>query len=72
MAVSQPKLTNVQQHEFIKDRFLGFGKDSSLLGWMHSFFKQFYGFVTKLDYQTLRLGFIMLVSLGFCGCLLVA
>ncbi|KAI4353948.1 hypothetical protein L6164_002865 [Bauhinia variegata] len=57
--VSQPKLTNVQQHEFIKDRFLGFGKDSSLLGWMHSFFKQFYGFVTKLDYQTLRLGFIM-------------
>ncbi|KAI4353932.1 hypothetical protein L6164_002852 [Bauhinia variegata] len=33
--------------------------DSALLGWLHSFFKQFYGSVTKLDYQTLRLGFTM-------------
>ncbi|KAE9611145.1 hypothetical protein Lalb_Chr07g0194571 [Lupinus albus] len=57
--VMNPKVTHVQQHAFIKDHFTGFGKDSSLLGWVKAFFKQFYGSVTKLDYVTLRLGFIM-------------
>ncbi|CAJ1948684.1 unnamed protein product [Sphenostylis stenocarpa] len=52
-------VTHVQQHAFIQDRFTGFGKDSAVLGWVKSFFKQFYGSVTKLDYETLRLGFIM-------------
>ncbi|AES74322.1 hypothetical protein MtrunA17_Chr3g0145831 [Medicago truncatula] len=56
--VLKPKLTHVQQHEFIKGRFSGFGKDSALIGWLQSFFKQFYGSVTKSDYVTLRLGFI--------------
>ncbi|XAR71515.1 hypothetical protein NMG60_11028825 [Bertholletia excelsa] len=58
------KFTNVQEHAFIKNRFLGFGKNSVLLGWVNSFFKQFYGSVTRLDYTTLRLGFIMTHSKG--------
>ncbi|KAK4856296.1 hypothetical protein QYF36_016049 [Acer negundo] len=57
------RYTHVQDHDFIKHRFQGLGKSYSLLGWLHSFFKQFYGSVTKSDYTTLRLGFIMLVSL---------
>ncbi|KAI6702964.1 hypothetical protein NL676_012100 [Syzygium grande] len=52
------KVTHVHQHEFIKEHFLGIGKNSALLGWLHSFFKQFYGAVAKADYVTLRLGFI--------------
>ncbi|KAK4345292.1 hypothetical protein RND71_035468 [Anisodus tanguticus] len=53
------KVTHVQDHDFVKGRFLGFGKRSTLLSWLHSFVKQFFGSVTKLDYITLRLGFIM-------------
>ncbi|CAH8352461.1 unnamed protein product [Eruca vesicaria subsp. sativa] len=53
------KVTHVHQHAFIKEHFLGIGKDSFFLGWTQSFFKQFYGSVTKADYVTLRLGFIM-------------
>ncbi|KAK4270037.1 hypothetical protein QN277_023124 [Acacia crassicarpa] len=56
--VLEPKITQVHQHAFIKGHFLGFGKDSALMGWLHSFFKQFFGSVTKLDYMTLRHGFI--------------
>ncbi|KAK7386235.1 hypothetical protein VNO78_26301 [Psophocarpus tetragonolobus] len=55
----EPAVTHVHQHAFIQNRFTGFGKDSAILGWVISFFKQFYGSVTKLDYVTLRLGFIM-------------
>ncbi|XP_050203502.1 MLO-like protein 1 [Mercurialis annua] len=55
----QATLTHVQDHDFIKKRFKGIGKNFYLLGWVHSFFKQFYGSVTKSDYITLRLGFIM-------------
>ncbi|QCE16933.1 mlo protein [Vigna unguiculata] len=70
--VLKPKVTVVQQHDFIRGRFSGFGKDSAIVGWMISFSKQFYGSVTKSDYVTLRHGFIMLVSLALCGYLLVA
>ncbi|KAK3039848.1 hypothetical protein RJ639_028241 [Escallonia herrerae] len=56
--VLKPKVTHVHQHDFIKDRFRGIGKRSAILGWLHSFFKQFYGSVTKTDYVALRLGFI--------------
>ncbi|XP_014516020.1 MLO-like protein 1 [Vigna radiata var. radiata] len=52
-------VTHVREHAFIQNRFTGFGKESTVLGWVKSFFKQFYGSVTKLDYVTLRLGFIM-------------
>lgn len=50
---------HVHQFEFIRDHFMGIGKDSEILGWLHSFGKQFYGSVTKSDYTTMRLGFIM-------------
>ncbi|GMI65003.1 MILDEW RESISTANCE LOCUS O 1 [Hibiscus trionum] len=53
------KFTHVQQHDFIKHRFLGFGKHSVILGWLTAFFKQFHASVTKADYEALRLGFIM-------------
>ncbi|XP_042490285.1 MLO-like protein 1 isoform X2 [Macadamia integrifolia] len=56
--VLKPKVTNVRQHAFIRDHFLGMGRNSAVLGWLHSFVKQFYGSVTKSDYMTLRLGFI--------------
>uniref|UniRef100_A0A7N2MCS7 MLO-like protein n=1 Tax=Quercus lobata TaxID=97700 RepID=A0A7N2MCS7_QUELO len=52
-------VTDVHQHAFIKEHFQGLGKNSVLLGWLYSFVKQFYGSVTKSDYTTLRLGFIM-------------
>lgn len=58
-AVVKKKFTHVHQHTFIREHFRGIGKDSALLGWVHSFFKQFYASVTKADYVTLRLGFIM-------------
>uniref|UniRef100_M1B2N1 MLO-like protein n=1 Tax=Solanum tuberosum TaxID=4113 RepID=M1B2N1_SOLTU len=70
--VLRSKVTHVHDHDFIKGRFLGFGKRSTLLSWLacltffyfardsqQSFIKQFFGSVTKLDYTTLRLGFIM-------------
>uniref|UniRef100_A0A7N0U7G2 MLO-like protein n=1 Tax=Kalanchoe fedtschenkoi TaxID=63787 RepID=A0A7N0U7G2_KALFE len=53
------EFVNVQQHEFIKGRFLGLGGFASFMGWIHSFIKQLFASVTKSDYSTLRLGFIM-------------
>ncbi|KAK8965790.1 MLO-like protein 1 [Platanthera guangdongensis] len=52
-------VSHLNQFEFIRDRFKGFGKDSRFLGWLYSFGKQFYGSVTKSDYTTMRLGFVM-------------
>ncbi|OIT40768.1 PREDICTED: MLO-like protein 1 [Nicotiana attenuata] len=57
--VLKPPVTHVHQHDFIRDRFAGLGKRSAISGWLHSFFKQFYGSVSKSDYAALRLGFIM-------------
>ncbi|XP_076917547.1 MLO-like protein 1 [Bidens hawaiensis] len=54
----EPKFTYVQEHDFIAKRFMGLGKRSAALGWLQSFFKQFYGSVTESDYIALRLGFI--------------
>ncbi|KAG5586059.1 hypothetical protein H5410_046493 [Solanum commersonii] len=51
--VLKPRVTHVQQHDFIRDRFVGMGKRSAIFGWM------FYGSVSKSDYAALRLGFIM-------------
>ncbi|OAY66605.1 MLO-like protein 1 [Ananas comosus] len=53
------KITHVNQFEFIQKRFKDYGKFSTTIGWLHAFFKQFYGSVTKSDYTTMRLGFIM-------------
>ncbi|KAI3744104.1 hypothetical protein L1987_57179 [Smallanthus sonchifolius] len=57
--VIEPEFTNVRDHDFIMKRFMGLGKRSEALGWLHSFAKQFYGSVTEPDYNALRLGFIM-------------
>ncbi|KAJ6360297.1 hypothetical protein OIU77_004324 [Salix suchowensis] len=62
--VLKKKVTHVQQHTFIKEHFLGIGKNSALRVWLNSFFKQFYASVTKSDYITLRLGFIMTHTKG--------
>ncbi|KAL5060117.1 hypothetical protein RYX36_031721 [Vicia faba] len=53
------EVTHVHEHEFIQYHVFGSGKNSAITGWVRSFFKQFYGSVTKLDYVTLRRGFIM-------------
>ncbi|CAM8922755.1 unnamed protein product [Rhodiola kirilowii] len=53
---------NVHAHhhyEFFKERAVGYWRKYFLFGWMRSFFKQFYGSVTKADYLALRQGFIM-------------
>lgn len=57
--VLNTRITHVHRHDFIREHFLGLGKDSVLLGWVLSFFKQFYASITKADYVTLRQGFIM-------------
>ncbi|GAA0140630.1 hypothetical protein LIER_01939 [Lithospermum erythrorhizon] len=57
--VFKPKITHVRQHDFIRNRFLGVGKRSVILGPLYSFLKQFYGSVTRSDYLALRHGFIM-------------
>ncbi|XP_058101851.1 MLO-like protein 1 isoform X2 [Magnolia sinica] len=62
--VVNKKVTHVHQHAFIRDHFLGIGFCSTILSWLHSFAKQFYASVTKSDYITLRLGFIMMHCRG--------
>ncbi|MFS7964615.1 hypothetical protein Hanom_Chr08g00752421 [Helianthus anomalus] len=57
-------VTYVQEHDFVAKRFVGVGKRSAVLGWLQSFFKQFYGSVTEADYIALRLGFIMMHCRG--------
>ncbi|KAH7681170.1 mlo protein [Dioscorea alata] len=52
-------ITHVHQLEFVRKRFRRFGVDWPILTWVHSFFKQFFGSLTKSDYETMRLGFIM-------------
>uniref|UniRef100_A0A0E0KR31 MLO-like protein n=1 Tax=Oryza punctata TaxID=4537 RepID=A0A0E0KR31_ORYPU len=55
-----PKMINrVQQFKFIQDRYKGFDKVTMVIIWVRSFFKQFYGSVTKDDYTAMRLGFVM-------------
>uniref|UniRef100_A0A3Q7I246 MLO-like protein n=1 Tax=Solanum lycopersicum TaxID=4081 RepID=A0A3Q7I246_SOLLC len=39
--VLKPRVTHVQQHDFIRDRFVGMGKCSAIFGWLvSSFFPQ--------------------------------
>ncbi|KAG8388821.1 hypothetical protein BUALT_Bualt02G0164900 [Buddleja alternifolia] len=53
------RITHVHEHDFVASRFLGVGKCSAMMSWMHSFFKQFSGSVSQSDYAALRIGFIM-------------
>ncbi|PHT46589.1 hypothetical protein CQW23_15747 [Capsicum baccatum] len=57
----KPSVTHVHEHDFIRNRFQGIGKQSLVMGWAHSFCKQFYASVNESDYRALRLGFIMLL-----------
>ncbi|GER34204.1 MLO-like protein [Striga asiatica] len=52
------KITHVGDNAFIRKRLSGASK-IGFFRWLKSFFKQFYGSVSKLDYTTLRLGFVM-------------
>ncbi|CAH8265895.1 unnamed protein product [Arabidopsis lyrata] len=56
--VIQQKFTHVQEHEFIRGRFLGVGKADACFGWLQSFIKQFLASVNRSDYITMRLGFV--------------
>ncbi|CAN6333038.1 unnamed protein product [Urochloa humidicola] len=53
------KVTALHRHEFIKEHFKGVGQNSRIVSWLHSFGKQFCGSVSRSDYTTMRLGFIM-------------
>ncbi|KAL5845813.1 hypothetical protein ACOSQ3_009337 [Xanthoceras sorbifolium] len=53
------RISHVQEHDFIRSHFRGVGRINTLLDWLHSFFKQFYGNVSKSDYTILRRGFVM-------------
>ncbi|KAL8487196.1 hypothetical protein ACS0TY_023750 [Phlomoides rotata] len=55
---AQRTVTHVQDHDFIRSRISGFSR-VSLFSWLKSFFKQFFRSVSKSDYTTLRLGFVM-------------
>ncbi|CAN6171544.1 unnamed protein product [Urochloa humidicola] len=56
---SDPQMIkHVQEFKFIRDHVKGHGKRWKILGWLRSFFKQFYGSVTEEDYTAMRLGFI--------------
>ncbi|KAK9928601.1 hypothetical protein M0R45_025727 [Rubus argutus] len=44
--------------EFFKERADGYWRRAAIIGWMVTFFKQFYGSVTESDYIALRQGFI--------------
>ncbi|GLJ08883.1 hypothetical protein SUGI_0097560 [Cryptomeria japonica] len=55
-AINQRKFTHVAEDDFVKSHAKW--KKSYILSWMASFFKQFYGSVSKADYSTLRLSFI--------------
>ncbi|VVA97928.1 unnamed protein product [Arabis nemorensis] len=46
-------------HEFFQMHAGGFWRRSAVISWLRSFFKQFYGSVTKSEYIALRQGFIM-------------
>ncbi|PKA62405.1 MLO-like protein 13 [Apostasia shenzhenica] len=45
--------------DFLQERASGFWRKTAIVSRMISFFKQFYGSVTKSDYRALRAGFIM-------------
>ncbi|KAM2068311.1 hypothetical protein ACFX1T_044529 [Malus domestica] len=46
-----------QHREFLSKRGVGYWRRAAVIGWVISFFKQFYGSVSKPDYIALRQGF---------------
>ncbi|XP_078173066.1 MLO-like protein 1 [Carex rostrata] len=55
---AQQTVSEIEKFRFIQERYKGFGKAGGLYGWLHAFFKQFYGSLTEEDYITIRRGFI--------------
>ncbi|RXH92205.1 hypothetical protein DVH24_033101 [Malus domestica] len=58
-----------QHREFLSKRGVGYWRRAAVIGWVISFFKQFYGSVSKPDYIALRQGFTK-VNISFvflCG-----
>ncbi|XP_010521421.1 PREDICTED: MLO-like protein 13 isoform X2 [Tarenaya hassleriana] len=53
------KRTHAHHHQFFETHAGGFWRRAVVVSWLRSFFKQFYGSVTKSDYIALRNGFIM-------------
>ncbi|KAL1802904.1 hypothetical protein ACET3Z_031551 [Daucus carota] len=53
-----PNVIRRHHLQFSKSRAFGYWRKYRVIGWMRSFFKQFYGSVTKADYIALRAGFI--------------
>ncbi|CAN6584648.1 unnamed protein product [Malus baccata var. baccata] len=47
-----------QHREFLSKRGVGYWRRAAIIGWVISFFKQFYGSVSKPDYIALRQGFV--------------
>ncbi|KAJ7951467.1 MLO-like protein [Quillaja saponaria] len=56
--VVKMKVQKSQEQGFISVRLLGIDKSSASISWLESFFKQFYGSITKSDYIKLRHGFL--------------
>ncbi|KAE8007845.1 hypothetical protein FH972_004408 [Carpinus fangiana] len=49
-----------KHHEIFTQRASGYWRQAAIVSWMISFFKQFYGSITKSDYNVLRQAFIKL------------
>ncbi|XP_012569588.1 MLO-like protein 13 isoform X2 [Cicer arietinum] len=59
MAISSSGETlRVEEAGFFDKYAQGYWRKAAVVGWLRSFFKQFYGSVTKYDYLALRHGFI--------------
>ncbi|KAK7246069.1 hypothetical protein RIF29_40927 [Crotalaria pallida] len=56
-------IDDYHHHEFFKKHADGFWRRAAVVGWLISFFKQFYGSVTESDYIALRQGFIKILLL---------
>lgn len=50
--------THFHHHQLFKQRAVGYWRKAAVVSWLMSFFKQFYGSITKSDYIALRSGFI--------------
>ncbi|XP_028778224.1 MLO-like protein 13 [Neltuma alba] len=51
-------IQDLHHHEFFKKHADGFWRRAAVVGWLVSFFKQFYGSVTESDYIAMRQAFI--------------
>lgn len=62
-AVLERKLTNVREHDFVKNRFLGVGKRHAIIGWMVS--NDDLLIVFKEQTKLARFGFMYCLNIEF-------